>query len=300
MNEKKKTLFHVTAFVCTMAMLVITSPWGASAGDLPEIKKRGVLRHLGVPYANFVTGSGDGMDVELIKLFAEHLGVKYEYVKTDWSDVIADLSGKRVKPKRSDVKILGEVPVKGDVIANGLTKVSWREKVVDYSNPTFPTQVWLVARADSSMKPITPSGDIGQDISAVKGLLRDRTVMGKANTCLDPALYRLEETGAKLILFGHNLNQLAPAVINGEAEATILDVPDALIAMEKWPGKIKVIGPISPRQEMGVGFAKTSPKLRQAYNKFLKVCKKDGTYLRLVKKYYPAVFRYYPEFFAQR
>ncbi len=38
----------------------------AGARDLDEIKKSGVLRHLGVPYANFVTGSGDGMDVELV------------------------------------------------------------------------------------------------------------------------------------------------------------------------------------------------------------------------------------------
>ncbi|GAB6162936.1 hypothetical protein JCM12298_20960 [Desulfothermus naphthae] len=33
------------------------------AFDLPEIKKRGVIRHLGVPYANFVTGAGDGFSV---------------------------------------------------------------------------------------------------------------------------------------------------------------------------------------------------------------------------------------------
>ena len=38
---------------------------GALADDLREIRERGVLRHLGVPYANFVTGSGDGLDVEI-------------------------------------------------------------------------------------------------------------------------------------------------------------------------------------------------------------------------------------------
>jgi hypothetical protein len=27
---------------------------------------------LGVPYANFITGSGDGLDVELMQLFARH------------------------------------------------------------------------------------------------------------------------------------------------------------------------------------------------------------------------------------
>jgi len=299
MNRKKSVLFFATILVCTAAMLGVISWDFASGADLPEIKKRGVLRHLGVPYANFVTGSEDGIDVELVKLFAEHLGVRYEYVKTSWEKVIGDLTGKKIQPKGSDVTIFGQVPVKGDLIANGLTKIPWRQKVVNYSNPTFPTQVWLVARADSTMKPIKPTGDIDKDIVQVKELLKDRYVMGKAKTCLDPSLYRLKETGAKVKLFSKNLNDLAPAVIKGEAEATILDVPDALIALEKWPGKIKVIGPISSTQEMGVAFAKTSSELREAFNRFFEKCKADGTYQRLVKKYYPGVFMYYPAFFKK-
>ena len=299
MNRKKRVLFFATTLLCIAVMLGITS-WGfASGGDLTEIKRRGVLRHLGVSYANFVTGSGDGMDVELVKGFAEHLGVRYEYVKTGWENVIGDLTGKKVKPEGSDVTILGEVPVKGDLIANGLTKIPWRQKVVDYSTPTFPTQVWLVARADSTIEPIKPTGDIDKDIVQVKELLKDRCVLGKAKTCIDPSLYRIKETGAKVKLFSGKLNELAPAVIKGEAEATILDVPDALIALEKWPGKLKVIGPISSMQEMGVAFAKTSPELREAFNRFFEKCKADGTYQRLVKKYYLGVFMYYPAFFEK-
>jgi len=299
MNRKKRALFFATTLLCITAMLVIPPRGFASGSDLPDIKKRGVLRHLGVPYANFVTGSGDGMDVELVKRFAENLGVRYEYVKTSWENMIGDLTGKKVEPKGIDVTILGDVPVKGDLIANGLTKIPWRQKVVAFSIPTFPTQVWLVARADSPIKPIKPTGDIDKDIIQVKELLKDRCVLGKAKTCLDPSLYRLKETGAKVKLFNENVNELAPAVIKGEAEATILDVPDALIALEKWPGKLKVIGPISSMQEMGVAFAKTSPGLREAFNRFFENCKADGTYQSLVKKYYQGVFMYYPAFFEK-
>nr|MBP8266208.1 hypothetical protein [Zoogloea sp.] len=42
----------------------------ALADDLQDIRARGVLRHLGIPYANFVTGSGDGLDVEIVQRFA--------------------------------------------------------------------------------------------------------------------------------------------------------------------------------------------------------------------------------------
>ena len=61
---------------------------------------------------------------------------------------------------------------------------------------------------------------------------------------------------------------MAPALLNKEAETSLLDVPDAMIAIEKWPGKIKVIGPISKTRQMGCGFAKTSMKLRAAFNRF--------------------------------
>ncbi|RLB85726.1 MAG: ABC transporter substrate-binding protein [Deltaproteobacteria bacterium] len=299
MNGKKGILLYLMTFVCAVSMLGIVSAGRAFCTDLSQIKDKGVLRHLGVPYAHFVTGSGDGMDIEMVKLFAQHLGVRYEYVKTSWKDVIGDLSGKKVKSRGEDVEILGHVPVRGDIIANGLTRIPWRQKVVNYSMPTFPTQVWLIARADSSLRPIKPGGDIKKDIQAVKGAIRGRTVLGKAKTCLDPTLYGLKEAGAKPILFQGTLNELAPAIINAEAEATILDVPDALIALDKWPGKIKVIGPISERQVMGVGFRKDSPLLLETFNRFFQELKKDGTYLRLVKKYYPTAFIYFPDFFKQ-
>ena len=293
----KRLLACMAVCACMIAMLVFISAGAAIGADLQEIKKAGVLRHLGVPYANFVTGSGDGLDVELVKLFAQHLGVGYKYVKTSWKDVIGDLTGNVVKARGEDIEIVGNVPVKGDIVANGFTILSWRKKVVNFSTPTFPTQIWVIARHDSAMRPIKPSGDIDIDIASVKALLKGRTVLGVANTCLDPSLYSLGEAGARVKLFTRNLNELAPAVIKGDAEATLLDVPDALIALEKWPGKIKVIGPLSHMQNMGCAFAKSSINLQDAFNRFFDQCKKDGAYVRLVKKYYPTVLRYYPEFF---
>jgi ABC-type amino acid transport substrate-binding protein len=287
-------------FLSYFLILMMWICWGAGAvwaGDLAALQKRGVLRHLGIPYANFITGSSDGLDVELMRLFAQNLKVKYQFVETNWENVIGDLTGKKVKPKGNEVEVVGTAPVKGDVIANGFTVLPWREKVVDFSAPTFPTQVWLMARADSPLKPIVPSGDLSRDTAQVTALVKSRTLLGKAGTCLEPSLYGMAEAGAKVVLFNGGLNDLAPAVIKGEAELTLLDVPDALVALKKWPGQVKVIGPLSPWQDMGAAFAKSSPELREAFNLFLAKCKQNGTYLRLVKKYYPAVFDYYPGFF---
>jgi ABC-type amino acid transport substrate-binding protein len=280
-------------------MLILSVP-AARAGDLPEIRKHGVVRHIGIPYANFVTGAGDGMDVEIMKLFARHLGVKYEYVKTDWGTVMEDLVGRKVKASGDEAEFGEKVPVKGDLVANGFTVLPWRQKVVDFSIPTFPSQIWLIARADSRMKPIKSTKNVDKDVTLTRSLLKGKKVLALPKTCLDPDGNKLNATGAEVVIFTGNLNELAPALINNEAELTILDVPDALVALEKWPGKIKIIGPVSGRQLMGVAFPKESPQLRVAFNEFFLSLRKDGTYDQIVKKYYPTSFYYFPDFFRKK
>jgi ABC-type amino acid transport substrate-binding protein len=288
--------FPLAAVIFLTLILIISWERPGFGADLPEVKATGVLRHLAVPYANFVDGKGGGLDVDLIKLFAQHLGVRYQWVKTSWPEWIGDLTGKKVKPKGEEVEILGEVPVKGDLAAHGITILPWREKVIDFI-PNFPTQIWLMARADSALKPIQASGSLETDVARVKAQLRGRKVLGMLNTCLDYGMYELEKAGAECIPFKGALNEMVPAIIKGEAELTLMDVLDALVALEKWPGKIKVIGPISEIQMMGVAFPKTSPKLQDAFKQFLEQCKKDGTYARLVGKYEPDFYRKFPELF---
>ncbi len=270
----------------------------AFAQDLDEVRKRGVLRHLGVPYANFVTGSGDGFDVELMQLFAKELGVRYEYVQTNWTDVIGDLTGKEIRYKPS-VQEVGSRPVRGDVIANGMTILPPRLKLLDFSDPTFPSAVWLLARPDVPVMPIKPSGSREQDIKLTKARMSLGTTFVMDNSCLDPSLYDLEGKGLKLKRFtgSTNINDVVPAMLKRESDMTLLDVPDVLVALELWPGQIKVIGPISEEQRMAAGFRKDSPELRKAFNAFLARAKADGTYMRLVKKYFRVAPRYLPEFF---
>jgi ABC-type amino acid transport substrate-binding protein len=278
-------------------MLVVVTATTAYSRDLADIKKEGVIRHIGVPYANFVTGSGDGMDVELIQQFAKQIGVRYQYVKSSWATVTPDLIGKNVKVMDDNAELLDSVPVKGDVVANGFTVLPWREKVLNFSAPTFPTQIVLVASAQSKIKPIKPSAQTDKDIAKTKKLSNGKTCLGVKGTCLDPELYKLAESGAKTKNFTGALDDLAVAVVKGESETAVMEMPDALLALKKYPGKLKIVGPLSPVQSMGAAFAKEAPQLRDEFNKFLAQAKKDGSYLKLVKKYYPSAPGFYPEFF---
>jgi ABC-type amino acid transport substrate-binding protein len=284
--------------LCATILIALSFP--GRTGDLDEVKTAGVLRHIGVPYANFITGLGDGFDVELMQDFATSLGVKYEYVQADWSNLFPDLIGRSFVNRGGEIEDQGPSPVKADVGANGITVLGWRQKVVDFSAPTFPTQVWLIARKDSPLSPIKPTGDLEKDIVEVRKMTKDRTLFCKAGTCLAPELFQLDKLGTKAIPFPGSLNDLAPAIIMGEADLTLLDVPDTLVALKKWPGQIKILGPVGPVQDMAVAFPKSSPRLKEAFGKFLKEYQASGKYKLLIEKYYPYAVVFFPDFFTDK
>jgi ABC-type amino acid transport substrate-binding protein len=273
----------------------------ARADDLDDVVARGELRHLGIHYANFVTGAGDGFDVELAKGFAKSLGVKYKFVQTDFYSVMRDLLGKDVVRHGDDVTLEGDFPIRGDIIATGFTMLPWREKVLLYSQPTFPSQVWLLARADAPYSPIKESGSLAKDIVETKALIGGKSLLVMEKTCLDPANYGLKGKGIDLHAYtkSTNLNEMVPALLNGDAEFTLLDVPDALLDLKKWAGKVKVLGPISEEQKLAAAFRQSGPKLRDAFDAYLRKIKANGSYDALVAKYYPGIRKYLPDFFAK-
>jgi len=272
------------------ATLVLSLAGLARADDLDDVRARGELRHLGIRYANFVTGADDGFDVELAQGFAKFIGVKYTFVATDFYSVMRDLLGKDVIRHGDEVSLEGAYPERGDIIATGFTMLPWREKAVLYSEPTFPSQVWLVARADAADSPIKGSGSLAKDIDDTKAMIGAKSLLVMERTCLDPANYGLKGKGIDLRAYtkNTNLNEMVPALLNGESELTLLDVPDALL------------GPISDHQQLAAAFRKSGPHLRDAFNDYLHQIKADGTYDALVNKYYPGVRRYFPAFFAKK
>ena len=292
--------FH-TLFLMVTSLLVPL--WGnpVHADDLDDVMARGELRHLGIPYANFVTGAGDGFDVEIVQGFARHLGVKYTLVRTDFYSVLHDLLGKDVVRNGDAVDLTGSFPIRGDIIATGFTSLPWRAKVVLFSEPTFPSQVWLIARSDSPLSPIKGSNNLSQDIEETKAKIGSNSLLVMEKTCIDPANYGLKGKGIDLRSYtrSSNLNEMVPALLNNEADLTLLDVPDAMLDLKKWAGRIKVLGPISNEQELAAAFRHSGEHLRDAFNAYLKEIKANGTYEGLLKKYYPGVQNTLPNFFAQ-
>ncbi|NCA70806.1 MAG: transporter substrate-binding domain-containing protein [Sphingobacteriia bacterium] len=272
------------------------------AADLKEIQERGVLRHLGIPYANFITADGQGFDVEMVQGFAREIGVRYELVYSDFINIIRDLLGQEVVRKDGEVSLSGDFPVRGDIIATGFTILPWREKVLLYSAPTFPSQVLAVTRTESAHDPVPAQSDLPAEIRETRKLLGGKSLLVMEKTCLDPANYDLKDAGIDLRPYtaSTNLSEMVPALLADQADFTLLDVPDALIDLQRWEGRIKVIGPVSELQDLAVAFPRSSPQLRAAFDQYLTRIKGDGTYDKLVNKYYPGVRHYFPDFFARK
>ncbi len=154
---------------------------------------------------------------------------------------IGKLTGQQVEYKDTQLVVGEKMAVEGDLIANGVTILDWRKNVIDFSDDYFPSAVWLIARTDSTLTPITPTGSVEQDINKVKALINGREVLAMEHSCLDPNLYNLYDTGAKVILPDgqRRLNEMVPAIMKNDAESTLLDVADTLIALEKWQVRSK-------------------------------------------------------------
>jgi ABC-type amino acid transport substrate-binding protein len=290
-----KPLILAVVFIACLAPL-------SQADDLNRILQTGTLRHLGIPYANFITSEHVGLDVGLMKAFANYLGVEYLFVESSWKNIVTDLTGKKVKVHGDDITITGTGTKRGDIISTGFTVLPWRKKIVLFSEQTFPSGIWLVARNDSALTPIKPTGNINDDIARVKEELAGVSVLGLKGSCLAPSLYGIDKAGADIKFFppDQDLDGMIPSIIAKNADSALVDVPVALIALAKWPGKIKVIGPVSAPQKMSCAFAQDSPQLKKAFDAFFADFIKNGSYRKLVEEYYPSVFTYYPDFLAIR
>lgn len=296
-----KRLFRACLAVLAAAASLF-SGLSVQAADLAEIRERGVLRHIGIRYANFVTDKGQGLDVEIVQGFARHIGVRYELVYSDFYNVVRDLLGQDVVRDGDKVSLTGSHPVKGDMIATGFTILPWREAVLLFSRPTFPSQVLLVTRTESPMRPVARQSSLAREIEATHKLIGRKSLLVMERTCLDPANYGLKGVGLDLRMHtaSTDLHDMVPAMLRGEAELTLLDVPDVVLDLQRWAGRIKVLGPISEHQDLAAAFPRSSPALRDAFDAYFQGIRASGEYDRLVNKYYPGIRRYFPQFFARK
>lgn len=246
-----------------------------AADDLQEIIFRQKLVVLTENSANsyfLYRGAQMGLEYEIIKEFAKHLGVALEMVLVKDLDEIIDMLND------------GE----GDLIACNLTVTKERAKKIDFSEPIMKTSQVLVQRKPDDWKQ-RPKHSWKKEVITDPEQLIGKTVHVWKNSSYYNRLLNLQEELGDTIYIEKLEGDVIPEevigmVSKGSINYTVTDKNVALINRKFFPN-IDVDLSLSFKQRIAFGIRKTSPNLKQALNDWLKIFKKTSTYRFIKHKY---------------
>ena len=202
------------------------------------------------PY-NFIGDDGevDGFERELGDELCRRAELKCTWVTNEWDTIIPNL-------------VAGDY----DTIMAGMSITDERDDVIDF------TQAYL---------PPTPSVYI-----ALAGA-GDEAVDGKvaAQVATIHADY-LSESGATLVEYDL-ADELVEAVLNGEADAALVDREFAHETMAANEGRLEVVGPTVPLDSgIGIGVREDDGDLKDKLEKAIESMKEDGSLNALIDKWF--------------
>ena len=225
----------------------------AHAQDLLEtVKSNGVLRvGLEGTYPPFdyrnAAGELEGFDVDVAKALATRLGVKPEFIPTEWSGILAGLQAGKF-----------------DVIVNQVTITPQRKQALDFSQPYTFSAAQLIQRANDKRE-FNALNEFGGEKKIGVTLGTNYDQMARAVSGINVQTY----PGAP-----EKLRDLA----SGRIDATLDDrlmLPYIIKTsnLPLRPGSVLKGG----EQEMGIPFRKGNPEFQRAVNDALNSLKQDGT-----------------------
>ncbi|MEU8264614.1 ABC transporter substrate-binding protein [Micromonospora sp. NPDC048999] len=197
-------------------------------------------------------GKFTGFDNDLLTAAAAKVGLKVEFVGTDFSALLSQVNNRKF-----------------DVGSSSITITEARKKTVDFGNGYDFGYFGLDVPAGSS---ITSFDQLdGKRVVVVQGTVQDDYATGRG---LDPV--RVPD-------YNGALNQLKA----GTADAWIAPAEIGDKSAEDSNGKIKVAAKQLSPAPTAYAFAKGNDKLREALNKGLDEVIADGTWSQLQAQYYP-------------
>ncbi len=245
-----KHLFLMTALVLASSSLAATTPSTLTKGVL-KIGMEGT-------YAPFTykdeKGNLTGFDVDLAKAVAAKLGLKPEFVLTEWSGILAGLQANKY-----------------DVIVNQVGITPEREKAIAFSAPYAYSSPQIIVKKTGNFAPKTLADLKGKRVGVGLGSnfekqLRDAsginvvTYPGAPEYLADLAAGRLDAAYNDRLLVGY------------------------LIKKEGLP--VRGAGVIGQPEAVGIAVKKTNTGLKAAIDKALLQLKADGTYAKISRQWF--------------
>lgn len=244
--------------------------------DLQDISKEGVLRVLMIYSSTsyfIYKGEPMGFEYELVKLLADHMGLKLELVIT------SDLDTEFEVLNRGDV----------DLIAHGMTVTNERKWEVDFTEYLYLTRQVLVQKMPDEYRTMSYKDLQSALIHDPIELIND-TVSIRRNSAYSERMRSLSnEIGGTIYIdtldSSLTTDQIIKMVKDGEIKYTIADENLAKINAAYHP-ILKVDVPVSFSQRIAWVTRKKSPNLRKAINEWIISERKQTEYNVTYNKYF--------------
>jgi L-cystine transport system substrate-binding protein len=255
---QQKHAFILKLFTAT---LLAGFAMSAAATDLLDaVKSRGTLR-IAVegtyPPFNFKdkqTGELTGFDVDVAKLVASKLGVKPEFITTEWSGILAGLSAGKY-----------------DVIVNQVGVTPQRQQAFDFSIPYTISSAQLIVNKNDK-----------QNFSSLEDLKGKKLGVGQGSNY---------EQKAKSIA-GIEVRSYPGApeylqdLATGRIDAALNDSLMVSYLLKTSSLPLKAGAPVGEVEKMAIPFQKGNPKFKEAIDKALADSFKDGSFKQVSVKWF--------------
>lgn len=241
--------------------------------DILETKKlRAITTYSGTTYFLY-RGRAMGFEYEILKMFAEDLGVELE-----------------IKIAKDENRLIDMLNAnEGDLIAYGYTITEDRKEKIDFSVPLYLSHQVLVQRKPKNWRRMKLHNIQKQIISSPVQLLND-TVSVKRNSSYAQRIVNLSnELGGTIhidtIPGDMTTDEIFKQVAEGKIKYSIVDQNIASIYASDYP-ILDISTKMSFSQRIAWGLRKNSNDLRDTLNQWLKTAKKTIDYRVVYNKYF--------------
>jgi ABC-type amino acid transport substrate-binding protein len=234
---------------------------------LDEIKQRGELRVAGVLYRPLISprpnGEYVGIDVELMKIMAQDLGVKLNILNSEWATAVAGIDAK-----------------KWDIVP-ALCITDKRKEVIDFS----PSYITIGAT-------VTTSANNPKNLTTIESFNKPEVIFAVPSGSWSESVAKEVAPNATMKGFGQSTSaDLIQEVVAGRADAVILDTPiQTTVALDAFGDKIRIIPghnkPLDVRAcKVGYGYKKGDTKMGQYIDGFVNKMRTSGKLDALITQY---------------
>lgn len=250
--------FTFKAALLAVALVAMSAP--ASAADLlATVKARGTLKVAlegTYPPFNYKEKNGElaGYDVDVARLIGGKLGVKVEFVSSEWASILAGLSANKY-----------------DVIISQVGINPKRELAFDFSSPYIYSMPQLIVRKDEKASYTALTDLKGKKLGVGQGSVYEQ--QAKAVPGIEVRSYAAAPD---------TMSDLASGRIDAALNDSLMSA--YLLKISKLP--IKAGANVGAVERMGIPFQKGNPQFKAALNKVLADAAADGSLKAISLKWF--------------